>query len=183
MDGDLDDRIIHKLIEDNTFEIPERLVRFEIEEMIKQTEANLERSGMTLESAGIKRDDLVERNREVAVKRVQGDFILKKVAELEEIKIEDEDIERGYQRVANEYNMSVAEVKQFFQRREEVLPFISELLNEKILRFLRESAKLIDEKPKAEQPKAKKAKAEKPKAEKPKAKKTKTDTKTKAEKE
>jgi len=149
LEGDLDDRIIHKLIESNTFEIPERLVRFEIEEMIKQTEGNLERSGLTLESAGISRDELAERNREVAVKRVRGDFILKKVAEVEGIKLEEEDIERGYQRIAAEYNMTVAEVKQFFQRREEVLPFINELLNEKILRFLRESAKLIDEKPKA----------------------------------
>jgi trigger factor len=149
LEGDLDDRIIHKLIESNTFEIPERLVRFEIEEMIKQTEGNLERSGLTLESAGISRDELAESNREVAVKRVRGDFILKKVAEVEGIKLEEEDIERGYQRIAAEYNMTVAEVKQFFQRREEVLPFINELLNEKILRFLRESAKLIDEKPKA----------------------------------
>lgn len=149
LEGDLDDRIIHKLIESNTFEIPERLVRFEIEEMIKQTEGNLERSGLTLESAGISRDELAEKNREVAVKRVRGDFILKKVAEVEGIKLEEEDIERGYQRIAAEYNMTVAEVKQFFQRREEVLPFINELLNEKILRFLRGSAKLIDEKPKA----------------------------------
>jgi trigger factor len=147
LEGDLDDRIMHKLIESNTFDIPERLVRFEIEEMIKQTEGNLERSGLTLESAGINREELAERNHEVAVKRVQGDFILKKIAELEEIKLEDEDLERGYQRIATQYNMTVPEVKQFFQRREEVLPFINELLNEKIVRFLRESAKLIDEKP------------------------------------
>ncbi len=149
LEGDLDDRIMNKLIETNDFDIPGRLVRFEIEEMIKQTEANLERSGLSLESAGINRDELAERNRETAIKRVRGDFILKKVAELEEIKLEDEDIERGYQRIANEYNMSVAEVKQFFQRREEVLPFINELLNEKILRFLREASNLIDEKPQA----------------------------------
>ena len=156
LEGDLDDRIMRKLIENNTFAIPERLVRFEIEEMIKQTESNLERSGLTLESAGINRNELVESNREVAIQRVQGDFILKKVAEVEEIKLEDEDIERGYQRIAIQYNMTVAEVKQFFQRREEVLPFINELLNEKILRFLRDSAKLVDEKPKTK-PKAKSA--------------------------
>jgi trigger factor len=149
LEGDLDDRIMRKLIENNTFEIPERLVRFEIEEMIKQTESNLERSGLTLESAGLNRDKLVETNREVAIQRVKGDFILKKVAEVEEIKLEDEDIERGYQRIATQYNMTVPEVKQFFKRREEVLPFINELLNEKILRFLRESANLVDEKPKA----------------------------------
>lgn len=148
LEGDLDDRIMHKLIELNEFDVPERLIRFEVEEMIKQTESTLERSGLTLESAGINRNELAEKNRDTAVKRVKGDFILKKIAEVEEIKLADEDMERGYQRIANEYNMSVAEVKGFFQRREEVLPFINELLNEKILAFLRESANFIEEKPK-----------------------------------
>ena len=95
MEGDLDDRIMHKLIANHEFDIPERLVLYEIEEMIKQTEANLERSGLTLESAGLDRGELAARNREVAEKRVRGDFLLKKIAEAEDIKIEDEDIERG----------------------------------------------------------------------------------------
>ncbi|RUM41625.1 MAG: trigger factor [Desulfobulbus sp.] len=144
LEGDLDDRIMHKLIELNPFEVPERLVAYEIQEMIKQTEENLKKNGMTLESAGIKMEDLVEQNREVAQKRVQGDFLLKKVAEVEEIKLADEDIERGYQRIASEYNMTVDEVKGYFKRREEVLPFVNELLNEKILKFLRDEAKLIE---------------------------------------
>jgi trigger factor len=140
LEGDLDDRIMQKLIEENNFAIPGRLVAFEIEEMIKQTEGNLQRSGLTLESAGLNREDLAKKNLEVAEKRVRGDFILKKVAELESIKIDDEDLQRGYQRIAKQYNMSVDEVKQFFQRRDEVLPFVNELLNEKILRFLRDAA-------------------------------------------
>jgi len=144
LEGDLDDRIMHKLIELNPFEVPERLVAYEIQEMIKQTEENLKKNGMTLESAGIKMEDLVEQNREVAQKRVQGDFLLKKVAEVEEIKLADEDIERGYQRIASEYNMTVDEVKGYFKRREEVLPFVNELLNEKILKFLRDEANLIE---------------------------------------
>ncbi len=144
LEGDIDDRIMHKLIELNPFEIPERLVAYEIQEMIKQTEENLKRNGMTLESAGIKMEDLVEQNREVAEKRVQGDFLLKKIAEVEEIKLADEDIERGYERIASEYNMTVDEVKGYFKRREEVLPFFNELLNEKILKFLREEANLIE---------------------------------------
>ena len=144
LEGDLDDRIMHKLIELNPFEIPERLVAYEIQEMIKQTEENLKRSGLTLESAGIKMEDLVARNREVAEKRVQGDFLLKKVAEVEEIKLAEEDIERGYKRIAGEYNMTVDEVKGYFKRREEVLPFLNELLNEKILQFLRDEANITE---------------------------------------
>ncbi|MCL2458644.1 MAG: trigger factor [Desulfobulbus sp.] len=142
--GDLDDKIMHKLIELNPFEVPQRLVNYEIQEMLKQTEENLKRSGLSFESAGIKLDDLVEKNREVAVNRVKGDFLLKKIAEVEEIKIADEDIQRGYQRIADQYRMTLDEVKKYFKRREEILPFMNELHNEKVLNFLREQAKFIE---------------------------------------
>ncbi|PIE63855.1 MAG: trigger factor [Desulfobacterales bacterium] len=142
--GDLDDRMMEKLIKLNEFEVPERLVKYEIQEMLKQTEENLKRSGLTLESAGINLEELVDSNREIAVKRVKGDFLLKKVAELEDIKVADEDIQRGYQRIADQYNMTVDEVKGYFKRREEILPFMNELLNEKILDFLRAEANIIE---------------------------------------
>ncbi|WP_028318037.1 trigger factor [Desulfobulbus elongatus] len=142
--GDLDDKIMLKLIELNPFEVPQRLVNYEIQEMLKQAEENLKRSGLSFESAGIKLDDLVEKNREIAIKRVKGDFLLKKVAEIEEIKIADEDIQRGYQRIADQYRMTLDEVKKYFKRREEILPFMNELHNEKVLNFLREQAKITE---------------------------------------
>jgi trigger factor len=144
LQGDLDDKIMHKLIELNPFEVPQRLVNFEIQEMLKQTEENLKRSGLSFESAGINLEELVEKNREVAVKRVKGDFLLKKIAEVEEIKIADEDIQRGYQRIADQYRMTLDEVKKYFKRREEILPFMNELHNEKVLTFLREQAKYTE---------------------------------------
>ena len=144
LQGDLDDKIMHKLIELNPFEVPKRLVNYEIQEMLKQTEENLKRSGLSFESAGINLEELVEKNREVAEKRVKGDFLLKKIAEVEEIKIADEDIQRGYQRIADQYRMTIDEVKKYFKRREEILPFMNELHNEKVLTFLREQAKYTE---------------------------------------
>ncbi len=145
--GDLDDKIMLRLIELTPFEVPKRLVNYEIQEMLKQTEENLKRSGMNFESAGIDLKALVERNREVAEKRVRGDFILKKIAEVEAIKLADEDIERGYQRIAEQYRMKVEEVKGYFRRREELLPFMNELHNEKVLNFLREQSVIVDKAP------------------------------------
>jgi trigger factor len=144
LEGDLADRLMQKLISANQFPVPERAVAYEVEEMINQTEERLKRAGLTLETAGIKREELAKQNREAAEKRVKGDFLLKKVAELEEIKLADEDMERGYQRIAKQYNMSLPEVKKYFQRREEIMPFIAELLNEKILRFLLDAAKITE---------------------------------------
>ena len=138
------DRIMQKLLENNQFEVPKRLVAFEIEQMIKQTQEQFEKNGMSLEAAGLSREKLAEQNAEMAQKRVRGDFILKKIAEVEEIKLVDEDMDRGFKRIGDMYNMPVAKVKEYFQNRDDLLPFINELLNEKILAFLHEQSIFIE---------------------------------------
>ncbi len=142
--GALNDRIMQKLLEKHEFDVPERLVRFEIEQMIKQTEEQLQKSGMSLEAAGMSRDDLAKNNEPIAVQRVTGDFILKKIAEVEEIKVNDEDLERSFKRIGDQYNMPVDRVKEFFKSRDDLLPLMNEVLNEKILNFLKEHAKLVE---------------------------------------
>jgi trigger factor len=144
LEGHLTDSLMQQLIDMNPFPVPERAVAYEVQEMINQTEERLKRNGLSLETAGIKVEELAQQNREIAEKRVRGDFILKKIAELEEIKLADEDLERGFQRIATQYRMTVAEVKQYFQRREEIMPFVAELLNEKILRFLLDAATVTE---------------------------------------
>lgn len=143
LEGDISDRIMQKLLEANQFEVPSRLVQHEINEYIKQTEETLQRGGLSLEAAGISRAETEERYRETAVKRVRGDFILKKIAEQEDIKVLDEDLNNGFARIAKQYNMTVPEVKGYFKNRDDMLPFMNELLNEKILKFLRNEAKYI----------------------------------------
>lgn len=149
VEGDLTDRIMMKLLENHDFDVPERLVRFEVEEMIKNTEKSLEQSGMDMESAGINRDDLAEKNRDTAEKRVRGDFVLKKIAEKEDIKVNNEDMDRAFKRIGDQYNMPIAQVKEYFSNRDDLLPFMNEILNEKILTFLRENAKFIKAAPAA----------------------------------
>lgn len=138
--GDLSDKIMQALITENHFEVPSRLVQYEINDYIKQTEERLKANGLNLESAGLNRDEMAEHYREAAEKRVRGDFILKEIAELEKIKLEEADINNGFGRIAEQYNMTVDEVKGFFKRREDMLPLLNELLNEKILKFLGEEA-------------------------------------------
>jgi len=140
--GDLTDKLMKALIESHDFEIPPRLVAYEIEAMIKELESNLERQGMTLEAAGFNRDSLVEQYKLAAQSRVKGDFLLKKVAEKEGLKLENEDIDKGFKRISEQYNMPVSEVKKYFSSRDDLLPFMAELLNEKILTFLLDAAKL-----------------------------------------
>jgi trigger factor len=140
--GDLVDKVMTEILKNHEFEVPPRLVAYEIEAMIKELETNLENRGLSLEAAGINRDSLVEKYQEGAAKRVRGDFILKKIAAKEEIRVADEDINRGFQRIAEQYNMPVEEVKKYFHSRNELMPFMHELLTEKILDFLVKEARI-----------------------------------------
>jgi trigger factor len=151
--GDLADQLMTKLLVANQFEVPQRLVTYEVNEIVKEMEANLEQRGLSLEAAGMNREQLREQYREMAEKRVRGDFILKKIAEKEEIKVTDDDMKQGFERIAKQYGMPVAEVKKYFGKRDDLLPFMNELLNEKILKFLREKAKvkIVPPAPPAEQ--------------------------------
>lgn len=141
-EGDFTDKLMLKLLERHDFEVPRRLVAYEIDALVKELEGNLERQGMTLESAGMNREALAEQYKDAAEKRVRGDFVLKKIGEKEEIKLENEDIDAGFQRIADQYNMPVNEVKKYFQNRDDLLPFMNELLSEKILKFLKNEAKI-----------------------------------------
>ncbi len=137
--GDLTDQMMMKILENHEFEVPDRLVAQEVSEQIKQLESHLEKQQMTLEAAGLSQEKLVEEYKEGAAKRVRGDFIIKKIAEKEEIKLDDDDINAAFERVSKQYGMPVDEVKKYFRNRDDLLPFMNELLSEKILGFLREN--------------------------------------------
>lgn len=146
-EGSVTDKLMQKLLDNHDFPVPDRLVVYEAEQMVKQAENQLQQAGLTLEAAGMNRDEMSKNNMPVATMRVKGDFILKKISEVEEIKVNDEDLDRGFKRIADQYNMPVAQVKEFFQSRDDLLPFMNELLNEKILTFLKGEAKMVDPKP------------------------------------
>ncbi len=143
-EGELTDKIMQAILKDNEFDVPKRLVDFEVQQMIKQTEEQLERSGMNLEAAGLSREMLAQSNEPAAIQRVRGDFILKKIAQTEDLKLKDEDMDRGFKRIGDQYNMSVAQVKEFFSSRDDLLPLMNELLNEKVLQFLRDEVKFVE---------------------------------------
>lgn len=140
--GDFNDKLMKKILETHDFEVPARLVTYEVNALIEEMEENLKRQGLTLESAGMNRNALAEQHREVAEKRVKGDFVLKKIAEQEDIKLDDKDIDKGFNRIAKQYNMPIDEVKKYFANRDDLLPFMNELLSEKILNFLRENTEI-----------------------------------------
>ena len=150
MDGDITDKLMLKLVDSHNFEVPARLVAYEIDSLAKDFETNLERQNLSLEAIGLSREKLAETYREAAERRVKGGFILKKIAEVEAIKLSNDDITQGYRRIAEQYGMKIDEVKEYFKGRNNLMPFMNELLNEKILAFLRDATTVKFVAPEAE---------------------------------
>lgn len=142
VDGDITDKIMLKVLENHEFELPARLVAYEIDQLVKELENNLEKQGLNLEAAGLNREKLAAQYKDSAERRVRGEFILKKIAEKEEIKLTEDDINKGLTRISEQYGMPIEEVKKYFTNRNDMLPLMNELLSEKILKFLRVEAKI-----------------------------------------
>ncbi len=140
--GDLSDQIMRKLLKTHEFEVPARLIQYEINHYLEEIGQSLKKRGLSMEEAGMNIETLSEQYRETADKRVRGDFILKKIAEVEGIKLKDSDLKEGFERISEQYGMPIDEVKKYFANRDDLLPLMNELHVEKILEFLRSNAKI-----------------------------------------
>ncbi len=95
-------QITKKLLEANNFEIPDGLVEQEIQNIVYRYEEYLKQQGLTIEKAGMKLDELRKTSRKQAEDNIRLIYILRKIAEKENINIKDEDVENEIKRIATE---------------------------------------------------------------------------------
>jgi trigger factor len=136
------DRLIEELIKRNDFELPEALVE-------RQVDLRLERGRRALMAQGVKAEDLkkIDLNRLRAAERerarqeVKGSLLLDKIAEEENIQVDEEEINREVEALATQARQSPDAIRARLTR-EGVLDRIRDRIrNEKTLDFLyRQSA-------------------------------------------
>jgi trigger factor len=122
------------------FEIPEALVNQEIRQMMLRIEQDLDRQGLSWEKAGLDPNNLMERFRPPAQKLARKKLILEKVAQLESINVNPEEIESELQRIARNVNQSVTLVQEIYNKNNLIPELSQQLLEEKTLKFLEEHA-------------------------------------------
>jgi len=97
-------QLTKKLVETNKFEIPEGLVEQEIDNITHRYESYLAQQGLTIEKAGMNRDEIKKANRKQAEENIRLIYILRKIAEKENINIQDQDVENEIKRISQESN-------------------------------------------------------------------------------
>ncbi len=131
--------IVQKLIEATDFPIPDVLIERELNNMETKMERQLQQSGVTfedyLDQIDKTKDDLREEWKPKAEDNVAAAIILHKIAEEEEIKVSDEEIEEEVKKHMNQMGQSIEDQDEHNLHR--LKSYIHDIKkNEKIFEFL-----------------------------------------------
>lgn len=144
IDGELKRRLLEKISGGIDFELPEVLIDAEIDFSARRLNDNLERSGSSLEKAGISEAGLKKEFRPASEKRVREMLILDRIAKQDQIDIDDDDLEEGYGKLAESMGQDVETVKKYYEARGQVDSLKEELLKEKTLNYLVDHANISE---------------------------------------
>jgi trigger factor len=135
-------RLLKKIADTVDFELPQSLVEREIDRSLASIKQSVLYSGSQLESAGIPVETMRGELRPVAERKVKEDFVLGKIADMENITIEENDTRDGFQRLAEQTGKDPAVLERFYETNNLMDSFRDQLLKEKTLNHLLQGAKI-----------------------------------------
>lgn len=140
------DKVIEKVAELITVEIPEKMVDAEVDGMLQDFDQQLRYQGLSLEQyvqfTGGNINDLKTQMREDALMRVKTTLVIDKVKTQENIEVTDADIEEELQKVAEMQKRDLEEVRKLFSR-DNFEYLRGNLMSRKAVDFLVDNAKLV----------------------------------------
>lgn len=135
-----ENQLVEKLIELVQGEIPEAMYDNMVRDMIREFDMRLRSQGMDMETylryVGMDRKGLEDMYRPEAEKRVKIRLALEKIAELENIQVDDEALEAEYNKLAENYKMEVEKVKEIIGKD----GLVEDIKVEKAMDLVRENA-------------------------------------------
>jgi trigger factor len=141
-DQKTNDELLDQLAAKTDFELPEGLVQAEIDGTISRLEQDMTRRGVSWPANEADRNRVRENIRPAAEKRVRGDLILEKIAEVENITVTPEEIEAELGKIAAGVNQSVGLVREVYNKNNLMSGLQAQMLQEKTLNFLKDQAQI-----------------------------------------
>ena len=95
-----------------------------------------------MEKSGLREDRLRNEMRPGSEKRVKNFLILAEIAQKDDIRVEEKDLNEGFEKMAKSMNQDPQVVRRFYESQNMVTSFRVRLLEEKTLNYLMEKAKI-----------------------------------------
>lgn len=146
--GQLQENLMAALIEKNEFEVPEGMVKNQLMHLKDSFSQRLKAQGMSLEMLGMNDENFANTYRDMALQQVKGEILLDSIAEQEKIELAENAVDDKIKQFADESNASLEDVQKYFENASTMAGLKGQLLNEKVIAFLLESASVTEVDPK-----------------------------------
>lgn len=137
--------IIDYLLNRTVMELPESIVQEEIQYMFASIARERLRRGSTREQLASRKDEILTAATKTAGEKVKLSYILHKIGAEEKVAVEDAEVEKEIQNMAQCYRMTPDELKKELEKKKEIDAIRHEIRLNKILDFLLSGA-LTEEK-------------------------------------
>lgn len=140
IEANVKNNLISKLLEKNDFEVPSIFVERQIYFMMLDAERRMIANGMQPEKAREISMNLHGRFEDEATRMVKTSILLNKIAEVESIFVEDQDVDNRLKELSERFAQDYESVKESYEQNNLVERMKDELLEQKTLDFLEEKA-------------------------------------------
>jgi trigger factor len=130
------EQIIDKIIEKNSFEVPDAMVENYLTSILEEDR----RRRPQVEDEEVRSKEVHEMFREPALRMVKRYFIMDAVVKQENLQVTEEELEEKFKSLAKEAERDIEEVRNVFKNAKHRMDLENEILDQKVLNFLRENA-------------------------------------------
>ena len=142
-----EDKVVAKVIENATMEIPDQMVEEQVNGMVNDYARRLESQGISfkqyVEITGMTAEKIGEQMKPQAIKRIQTRLVLEAVVKAENIQADDAAVEEQFDKMAEDFKMDKEQIKGMFGE-EQMAQLKEDLAVQKAIDFLVAEAKLVD---------------------------------------
>lgn len=135
--------LLDELVKSNKLELPPKLVQRRIEYMMDQAKQHMAQQGAPEDEFENQSPKMKESFRPEAERQVHVAFLLEEIAAAENITVQDEDLKKHFERIAERFRQPVETVEKYYQGREDAIESLKDQIrSEKTVEFIKQNAKV-----------------------------------------
>jgi trigger factor len=140
-------QVVKSLLDQVKVELPESLVAQETRNVVYQIVQENQQRGVTKEAIDSQKDEIYKASNNTAKERVKASFVFQKIADKEGIRVQPEEVNARIYTLSQQYQMAPDKFAKELEKRNGIQEIWSQLLNEKVIDFLQQNAKIEDVEP------------------------------------
>jgi len=141
IENDFKERVIQALIEKNPLEVPESLIKRQLEYMFENLKNRLKSQRMSMEMMGLDAEGFNARFRDDAADKVRGGLLLKALVEKENIVVTEDDLSARYEKISAGNPDMLGRIKEYYtSNRNAKSSMTAEIKEDKAISFLIDNA-------------------------------------------